>query len=205
MKVPLLVKKMKFIAVMILLSALFFCSCQKGEKSCGYKLDDLLKKYDTTKVVIVSYDKMTEVLDIGNPDGEKGIYKFDENNILRFYGYIIDSSNDYYFGIEYDSVGNKVNFPKSHIVRWFSQRQHADSVKIAFLLYGIGYSYSNIKILNNNESIHIPLFESRRFSNLLAGETVLDKAGTIYITGDFKDKCSGLQQSFKDSLTAGIE
>lgn len=196
---------MKFIGIVILLLALFSCSEKKGDKNCCYKLDDLLKKYDTSKVKILNYDKMTEVLDNGNVIGEKGIYKFDENKTLRFYGYLIDTSNNYYFGIEYDSTGNVVNFPKSNIVRWFIQSKGADSVKVAFLLYGIRYSYRNIKVHMNNRSISIQLFESKRFSNLLAGEVILEKTGAIYITGDFKDECNGIQKSFEDSLTSRIE
>jgi len=196
---------MKVIWILILLSALFSCLGQKGDKNCCYKLDDLLKKYDTSKVKILSYDKMTEVLDNGNVIGEKGMYKFDENKILRFYGYLIDSSNNYYFGVEYDSAGKMVSFPKSNIVRWFIQNKDADSVKVAFLLYDVGYSYRNIKIHNNNRSINIQLFESKHFSNLLAGEVILEKTGVIYITGDLKDECNGIQKSFKDSLTSRIE
>ena len=65
-----------------------------------------IKKYDSTKYTRIDYEtpKMTEIFD-SNSFQEKGHYKFDEYNRLRFYAFLVDDSNGYYFSINYDTLG----------------------------------------------------------------------------------------------------
>lgn len=185
---------------------LFFCGCSNkntNQNNCIYTIKDILIKYDSAGFVIKKYDDdLIEMSDTSNVTGEKGIYKFDKSGNLRFYAYLIDQENNYYFGINYDSLGNEINKPKSYVVRWFINRLNNDSIRVSILLYNLKHSYGKIRFSESNEWKQVPLFESKYFSNLIAGEIIMPNPPTkrVYVSGQIRNNCLNETKIFKDSI-----
>ncbi len=181
---------------------IFSCSDNSTEKNKRYTISDFFKKYDSSKFRTKEYEGWKEILDTVNITGERGLYKFDKNGTLRFYGYLLNENNDYFFGVEYDSLGNMIKAPKSNVIRWFVSKIGEDSLKLSFLLYGINYSYGKVKIEDSNYLIKVPLFESKYFSNILAGDIIIKKPKKkiVYITGVMNNHWQNKVSNFKDSV-----
>lgn len=189
----------------LLVILIFIISCnfpQNKERRCIYHINNLFESYDSGRFEINRDEGLTEVIDSVKSTGERGIYKFDENGILRFYGYLVNTDNDYYFGIEYDSAGHEINKPRSHVVRWFVSKLGNDSLKLTFLLFDINRSYGGVTLRGINMDRKVPLFKSLRFSNLIGGDIIfpIPQDKTIYIKGFVKNSCNSEFEIFKDSV-----
>jgi hypothetical protein len=181
---------------------LTFCNSGKNKNICSYKIDTLFKNYDSSKFIIKRYDNLVEVLDSVPQAEEKGIYKFDKNGVLRFYAYLLNENNDYYFGIEYDSLGREINKPKSTVVRCLVSKFGSDSLKLSFLLYKINNSYGDIQLEGSNFLKKVSLFESKHLSNLIGADLIIPipPNKTVYITGAMRNNCLFEATNFKDSV-----
>jgi len=191
--------------ILLYSTLLLIASCEVNnnkKNNCTYKIENFFKKYDSLNFKIDRYNGLTEIFDNSNITGERGFYKFGKEGNLLFYGYLVNEQNDYSFGIEYDSSGNQINQPKETVVRWFTSKLGNDSLKVSFLLYSINYSYGNIQLTGSDFLINVPLFESKYFSNLNAGDVViaLPKIKRVYITGNVKNNCSMVMSNFRDSV-----
>ena len=188
----------------IFLFSIFLFSCTQNIKDnniCKNDIESLFAKYDSNKFEIRKFENLIELLDRPNPTGERGIYKFDDKNNLRFYGYLVNEKNDYFFSVEYDSLGNEIYKSQPNVVRWFVAKTTADSLRVSFLLYANNYTYRDIFIDYLSSKKSIPLFKSKYFSNLIAGDLDIKKSnsGKIYISGFKKSKCSNKEIPFSDS------
>ena len=195
----------------MLFSRIFFtlCNSSTGTKSnCKYILDDLLQKVDSPKIEIKKYEKdsMTEAVDVSNNILEgRGLYKFDNNNVLRFYGFLVNNNNnDCYFSVFYDSSGSEIKRTGDDVVRWYAKTIAKDSFQLIFYLYAINNNFNNLKIKIDNYTIsNINLVPSKMFSNLLGFSTIISKNitnRTIYITGERVNTCNKEKFPIKDSV-----
>jgi hypothetical protein len=182
----------------------FSSSCESDKKDevvCNYTLNDFLKKYDTSRVMINKGDGFTEIFDTIKSGG--GDFKFDKNNILRFYGFLLDEKkNSFRFGVNYDSLGNQINTPKFTVVRWIGTKKGNDSLVLNFYLYSINYSYEDVKLFNSNFSRDIELFESDFYSSLICGEATIEnpyKKKLFYLKGKIRNNCTKISRDFIDS------
>ena len=77
----------------LLIITIIVISCNQPSstnKNCLYSIDSLFSNYDSTKFEISRIDGFTDVIDAKNSIGERGIYKFDQQGALRFYGFLFD-------------------------------------------------------------------------------------------------------------------
>lgn len=191
-------------SISFLICVILFSCLRKVEKvnNCFYSIDQMFKKYDSSKLEITKYDSLTEVRDSDNITGEKGLYKFDENRVLRFYGFLLDKENNYHYGVEFDSLGNPLNTPKSNVVRWYINKMDNHRIRISFLLFDIKKRYGDVTLDISENIIKIPLFESKYFSNIIVGETIviLPQNKLVSLSGKMQDKCSNEIKIFTDTL-----
>jgi hypothetical protein len=190
----------------LLFLVIIIISCNQGnldKTSKPYTFEELLKNTDNQKLKIRRSTNTTEVEDIANITGEKGIYKFDYNGNLRFYGFLVDAANNYYYGINFDSLGSELDTPKSKVVRWYVEPHKADSLRVSFLLFKVNSLYGKIRVYHNENSTSVPLYKSKFFSNMDVGELILARKelDTIILKGVFKKKASDVEREFVDSVT----
>jgi hypothetical protein len=193
-------KYLIFFFLLILLN--FSCNTnKKNEVTCNYTLKDFFERQDTTRVAIRNGNGFTEIFDTIKSGG--GDFKFDKNNVLRFYGFLLnEKKNSFRFGINYDSLGNQINAPKCTVVRWIGRKKENDSLILNFYLYNINYSYENIRLFSSNFSHAIELFESDFYSALICGEVTIAnprKKELFYVKGKIKNNCTQTSKDFIDS------
>ncbi len=193
---------------------LFVCSCnQKHDNTnCAYQVRDFINVYDTSRYKIKVYfdEGMTEIKDRNTTVIERGIYKFDEKNILRFYGFLINETNGYHFGVDYDSLGNETERVGSEVVQWYFRKINDDTVRVTFLLFGLNNHYEQLTMQYPNGKIEqLELIKSERFSNLIGSSLDFAKrqngAGlSLYIKGYRINDCTQTKTAFKDSVQIPI-
>ena len=202
-------RRILFIALLLATVNLFSCH-NKGKtiSPCVvYTLDSLASRYDTSAFFIKHF-KDKRVIDFIEPRskyGEAGIYTFDENNNLRFYGFLTNDSNVIDFSIQYDSQGNEVERTGSDVVNGYFRKYNSDSLKMTIFLYSINYSYKDVSIRIANVTIKCgELYKSDIFSNLI-GKTItipsfknLQKRMT-YVEGTRVNLCTQEVKHFIDS------
>lgn len=187
-----------------------FFSCinkEKQKRNCAYTINDFYNNVDTTMMIKRKFEKesVTEFVDKKNKINQGGIYKFDENNILRSYAFLIDTTNKALYAIEYDSFGNEISKTGSDVIQWYFRRMGGDSLAITFLLYSINYSYDSVQLqygdlfLNN-----IEMYKSPNFSNLLVRTVdvalIKNKAmNKISLIGIKENSCTSKSSFFSDS------
>ena len=187
-------------------------SChQNGKRNtkCVYSMDDLFKKYDSTKFKMaksrtLDWIDVTEIVDSGS--GESNLYQFDKNNMLRFYAFINDSNNDFTFSVKYDSLGNVENKTGRDVVRWHLSSRGSDSLDLTFFLYGINYSYWDITLVIGVDSIsNLEIFKSA-YSNLFAYTQTIKNSRLkddsvkrrVYVYGKKVNMCTNDTTIFSD-------
>jgi hypothetical protein len=149
-----------------------------------------------------------DVLDIGDSTGEKELYQFDKNKMLRFYAFVIDDSNGYDYSIRYDSLGNIVNKTGPEIVRWYLFNHGNDSLTISFLLNAIHYSYGKVSLTLGNDSFKNVLLFKSVYSNLIGHDLRVknfipnddSNKKMLYISGIKVNRCTLDTSIFKDSV-----
>ena len=197
------------IAIKILL-ILFVYSCNRksDNTNCAYHVRDFINAYDTSRYKLKVYpdEGMTEIKDNNTSVSERGIYKFDEKNILRFYGFLINDNNGYNFGVDYDSSGNEIKRVGSEVIQWYFRKINTDTIRVTFLLFGLRNHYEQVTIqYPNGETEQVELIRSERFSNLLGNSLDFSKKQIvndlpIYIKGYRINDCTQSRTAFKDSV-----
>jgi hypothetical protein len=195
--------------------ALFFISlnsCQhetSRKDSCSFFATDLFKiygraKFQITKSRTEGWTDATENL----PKLKKGgLFQFDRNQMLRFYAFLVNDSNEYSFSLAYDSLGNIVNRTGGDVVNWVIDKHDADSLDITFLLYSIHFSYGRSKLVIDRDTFaNIRLFKSANFSNLIGGSITIPHTKyrgrkIIYLSGLKKNMCTSETSILKDSIS----
>ena len=202
----------KLISILGIMFMLYSCGSNEGVNNCRYNRDKLLTEIDTALLDKRDYpdEQFYEVLDKGSNIGARGIYKFDKDETLRFYAFLLSDSNDYIFSREYDSLGTLIDSTGREVVQWYFRKISSDSVKITFYLYGINQTYDDINLgFGTATRTNIDLFKSPIFSNILGGSftSVIDKEENrkIFITGKRFNTCSGEKYSFTDSTEVPSE
>lgn len=201
-----MIKFSQIVALIFLLG-----SCKEKEnynKGCTYTFSRLNNYLDSSKLISVDYgkDEIKEVLDKGNNLGQRGLYKFDKNNILRFYGFLINTKNECDYCIEYDSLGRVANKTGTEVVQWYFRKLRGDSLAITFLLYTVNQSYSDLRIEYGLKRFNnIELQESETFSNLIGSTLDVEiqrnsGSDTVYIYGKKVDLCTSKDKAFKDFI-----
>jgi hypothetical protein len=168
-------KKILFTYCM-LLCALALTSCVEYSKreKCSYTIHSLFASHDSSLFEVNIYEGVTEVIDQHNDANERGIYKFDENGVLRFYAYLIDSLNNFFFSINYDSSGRQMGQLSSPVVRWFVSKADTESVSVMFLLYQVNHSYGEVRVIGNNVK-QVSLYKADKSSNLIGATITIQK------------------------------
>jgi len=186
---------------------LLSCNLNNSPKEiCTYKLNSYITNFDTSRFTKTEYDspKITEIMDKPDIVKERGFYKFDQNNTLRFYAFLLNNKNEYNFSIEYDSLGNEINKSGTEVVHWYFRRLTNDNLRITFLLYSIHHIYKNVLIkYGTNHFNNIELQKSEAFSNIIGNTLELkiskaNKSDTIYILGEKEYSCSHKIHIFTD-------
>ena len=190
----------------IILSYSFSCNSKENEvKNCSYTVADLYRDYDSLSFEKVKFERKgnTDFLDKGSM-GKRSIYTFDNNNVLRFYAFLISDSNEYNFSIRYDSLGNEIKRIGPEVVHWFFRKLGKDTVSVTFFLNAINHVYNGLRIEYGTKKYNdIQLQKSEVFSNIIGStiDIVMPKSSlidTVYIYGLKKDACSGKEIDFKD-------
>jgi hypothetical protein len=194
---------LRFNLYVIIFCLVLSCNLKKDKKeNCSYSIDHLLKDFDSSQFERIPFEEKIDFIEKKSSLGERGIYTFDKNNILRFYGFLINSNNEYDFSIQYDSLGNEISRTGRDVVQWYFRKLENDSLKVTFLLYSANYSFSNISLQLKNKSINnIKLFKSPLFSNLIGNSIVLPLVqgkDTVFISGQKVNLCTGKSQRFED-------
>jgi hypothetical protein len=192
--------------VLAIVSLTYFLSCNtKTNKlgNCAYNFNTFQKNFNNSR-----YDKRItdenwiEVMDKDNDFGEKGLYQYDENLRLRRYAFLLDSTNEAYYIVQYDSLGNEIERPKSEVVRWYIRSESKDSLRLAFYLNAIQHQYKNIQIQYSDTTVSITKLEdSERFTNLIGARFLLpklQKGAKVVLTGLKINTCTNIQQKFND-------
>ena len=204
---------MKFrILCAFILTSLFACNSNskiQQQTNCFIKYDSLFKIIDTSSLEIIrgTDSAAIEVLDKKTKNGERGLLRFDNNNNLRSYAFLYNDHNDASFFLTYDSIGNRIRSSKSEVVQWTFYTPKDSTVKFTFLLCALDRNYGDTKIESGKfKKDNIVLFESKFTKLICANVTInksdLDSTKKIYITGKWQDKCSKLEQTFRDSTIA---
>jgi len=168
-------------------------------------ISDIDKIFDSSKMVRIDYreDEMKEVSDKVNIFGQRGIYKFDNSNVLKFYAFLLNEGNEYDFSIQYDSLGNETSNTGTEVVYWYFRKLRGDTLAVTFLLYTVNRSYRDLHIEYGMKRFdNLQLQKSKTFSNLIGStidvEIPDNSKDTVYIYGIREDACLRQSQTFKD-------
>ncbi len=147
---------------------------------------------------------LIEVSDKKSNIGAKGIYKFDLDQRLRFYAFLLSDSNDYVFSREYDVDGRIVNKTGGDVVQWYFRKLSEDSMKVTFYLYSLDERYDSIDLSYEKQTLkNIVLYTSPIYSNIVGTSVTLPNLnkqnGIIYIKGKKENKCIPRESTFVDS------
>lgn len=180
----------------------------RQQSSCFIKYDSLFKTVDTANLEIIrnTDSAAIEVLDKQSSNGQRGLLRFDEKGNLRYYTFLQNEHNDASFILTYDSVGNHDRSTSTEVVQWVFYDTKDTVIKFTFLLCALDRNYGDIRIESGKfKQAGIVLFESK-FTKLICATVTMsqsdaDRAGKIYITGRWQDKCSKVEGDFIDSTT----
>jgi hypothetical protein len=185
---------------------LFFISCKTKKQNNSpcyhpYTSSNLLKDYDSARFQIQQTIEGIEISDTFT-FMERGLYKFDKNNNLRLYAYLVDTTNATNFEISFDSLGNEIEQKGSNVMRWFINKKGTDSLRVWFLLFKINRSYGDIHITGSDFSTQVPLFEGKSFSNTISSQVIINKhqKKALILTGIIRNDCSNKTAEFNDSV-----
>lgn len=194
---------------------LIACNSQTAvhqQRNCVIKYDSLFKIVDTANLEIVrnTDSAAIEVLDESLSDGQRGLLRFDEKNNLRYYAFLQDDQNNASFILTCDSLGNRKRWNSSEVVQWNFYNTKDTTIKFTFLLCALDRNYGDIKVESGKfRKEEIELFESKFTKLICATVTInqkdIDKAGKVYISGRWQDKCSKDEKNFIDSTTVPFE
>jgi hypothetical protein len=171
-------------------------------RKCVYTVNDFVqsnKEYKYTKNI---YPDFTEIIDSNKLQVAKGIYKFDQRGILRFYGFIIDKQNNCDFTVEYDSLGKETNSTGSEVIQWRLKKINKDSLNVTFLLFALNKSYSDINIeFGETKFNDLKLFAFNELTNVVGSQIEIKfiPGKTIYISGYRRVNCTLENKFFRDS------
>lgn len=187
---------------------LYSCNERSDNSNCAYHVQDFIRSHDTSQYNLKVYpgEGMTEIKDTNTSVTERGIYKFDEKNILRFYGFLINENNGYHFGVDYDPSGKEIKRVGSEVIQWYFRKISTDTIRVTFLLFGLHNHYDQIVVrYPNGANEQVELMRSDRFSNLLGNsldfaKLQLNAGRSIYIQGDRINECTQSRTAFKDSV-----
>lgn len=176
--------------------------------NCFVKYDSLFRDIDTSELEIIrnTDSAAIEVLDKQTKSGERGLFRFDENDNLRFYAFLNNEHNETNFYIEYDSTGKKMRSTTQEVVQWTFFKRKDSTLRFEFYLCALDYNFGEIQIkAGKYKSEEITLFETS-FVKLIGADvrfnfSNLDSSQKIYITGRKQDKCSKSFSEFTDSTT----
>jgi hypothetical protein len=185
--------------ILIISFSLVQCKPNRGlNNNCyvPYTLSDLFKDNDSSRFEILKVGKWTRVWDKGNINSkskDRGFYSFDQNNILRLHVFF-ETDSSFQFGIKFDSLGRKTEWPDKPIVQWILGPKNKDSMRVTFLVFQINRSYGHLKFILHNDTISARLFDRKYYSNVAASEMIIGKKDTAYVirlVGSIRNDCSG--------------
>jgi hypothetical protein len=130
----------------------------------------MLMDYDS---LLVKVNNKSDTLEVTDKIGwntnffSKGIYRFDQNKTLRFYGFYINDST-YKYSEEYDNLGNLINYEGNTLLEYRIIKGNNDSVIFNGFISSFRKHYSGIDIIINSEdTFHIELlYKSNLYSNV---------------------------------------
>jgi len=215
----------KYFVIFLSCIVCFSVSCkhkQSPHRKCAYSIDSLAKQYDISKFTnkkFLEFDDTSIFVFKGieekgtvsfveprSPQGEAGIYTFDKNSNLIFYGFLSDTNNSISFGILYDTNGNEVSRSRRELANVYLSRLESDSVAVTIFLVSINSIYKNLTLRSTNYRKEFgTLYYSDLFSNLI-GKTIhipfdfkkLEQV--LYIEGERYNICSKKKTVFIDTL-----
>lgn len=221
---------MKFFIIILFCIFCFSGSCkhkQRPNRICTYNIDSLAKNYDiskfTTKKLVDQYNISTfitktigqqgvvSLIESRSKDGEAGIYTFDKNRNLIFYGFLSDTNNIVNISIVYDSTGKEVNRTGGELANIYLRRLKSDSVAVTIFLVSINRIYKNLSLRSLNYRKEFgTLFYSDLFSNLISKTINIpfdfrQPKQEFYIEGDRYNTCSKQKKSFIDTIKVPLE
>jgi len=134
-----------FSFLFLALSLICACSLRQEKVHCRYTSTDLLRTHDSSLFEKKYYqqENLIEFLDLGSRDGVKGIYKFDENKVLRFYAFLLSDSSDYVFSRSYDDEGHVVERSGREVIQWYFRKLPNESIKITFYMFCLRQCYKD--------------------------------------------------------------
>lgn len=198
-------------AKVLLISFIMICfiiSCKKNEKSyCQYKLKQLLA-IDTPQVSITYKDDSIIEVREKTKNGFGGMYRFDREDNLRFYGFFINDTQ-FYYSEEYDHKGNIIQTEGVPMVSFdVFRKKNNDTVLFTGSLYSLNKKYEEIEIISNNKDTIRPklLYKSDLYTNMKEFYFTLPIAKSIndlvfYATGTVISMCNQGKESFNDTVS----
>jgi hypothetical protein len=150
---------------------LFLVSCMDNNiqsKNCQYTLE-MLKDYDSSLVHVNEFGNGIAFSDkIGDRENfSKGVYRFDVQGKLRFYGFYMNDTV-YKYAESYDAFGNLLEYEGNTLLEYRIQKGDNDSIKFNAFVSSLSKRYTEIDIIiDNKDTIRPPfLYKSDIYSNV---------------------------------------
>jgi hypothetical protein len=127
-----------------------------------FNTDSLLVSFDYKNDTLEAFDKIGILKNYS-----KGLYRFDKNNNLRFYGFYVNDSN-FKYSEEYDEFGNLIYFQGSTLLEFRILNKKNDTCQFNVFLSSLQKKYLDIIIVLNRRDTLTPdfLFKSTLYSNV---------------------------------------
>jgi len=177
-------------------------------KTCPLLRSTIFNGWDTTRLETTYYpkeDNLIEILDKPTENGERGLYKFDTNGVLRVYAFLQDLHNDASFIVEYDSTGKVINEDGGNVTQLYFWRGK-QNIKVSFMLSVLNYNWGGIAIKAGKfKKADIALY-NWSLTKLIGASLFIPikeldtTVSTIYISGIKQNKCTKQETDFIDSL-----
>lgn len=189
--------------------SIYFISCDNNndvsKPKCYYKLEQLIN-IDTPEINITyPNDTIIEVQDKVKDSSSFGLYTFDKEKNLRFYGFFIDQAN-YKYSEEYDSSGNLIKTEGSPLVEYRLWKQNKDTIVFTISLFALNKKFEEIEIVSNRKDTIRPkyLFKSNIYSNVKCFSFKLPILNnkdslTLYARGIIINTCTLKKENFSDT------
>lgn len=190
-----------------LISVAFLYSCRSKEsKSCQYRLEQLVAVDTPNTIVTYRNDTLTEVRD-KKGSTPSGLYTFDKNGRLRFYGFFVNE-NEYRYSEVYDDLGNIIEKEGTPLAEYRLWEGSNDTILFNAFLFSLNKRYEDIEIISSKGDTILPkyLFKADIYSNMKCFSFKLRVAKNInelvlYTKGVVVNTCTEERGSFSDTTS----
>ena len=175
---------------------------------CEYKLHNLLKERPFSELTIEKLDDTTILVvdkNFSQTITSKSFYRFDSNNVLRQYSFLLDNTNSNY-SENFDSIGNLINKTGDVLLETRIWKKENDTLLFNMFLSALQKEYKDICIIINDTCTIYPklLYKSQEYSNVkcfsFKKRIVFPnnkKDLSFVISGLFQNNCNKSTDSFR--------